>query len=240
MDFAVLRRLEAEAGAGGDPTAFFERLYTAAAAGDTAVPWDHGGPHPLLVEWAAQRHLAGGNRLGEGGDLAGEGRTSLVVGAGLGYDAEYVAGLGYDVIAFDVAPTAVAEARRRWPDSAVRYTTADLLDTPPEWHRKFDLVVESRTVQSLPRDLRSEAVGRIGDFVAPYGTLVVIASALPPDADPTTGPPWPLTRDELQRFAVGDLRPSVIELTPHPEHTDALIWRAEFTRLPVLPPPPQH
>jgi ubiquinone/menaquinone biosynthesis C-methylase UbiE len=73
-----------------------------------------------------------------------------VVGCGLGDDAEYVAGRGFDTVAFDISASAIRAARRRYPDSAVHYVTADLLDPPGEWERAFDLVVESLTLQALP------------------------------------------------------------------------------------------
>src|SRR5215213_8823544 len=46
------RALVAESARGGDPTAWFDRLYRAAEAGEAVVPWDRRAPHRLLVEWA--------------------------------------------------------------------------------------------------------------------------------------------------------------------------------------------
>jgi hypothetical protein len=48
-----------------------------AAAGEAIVPWARDGPNPVLVEWTRARALAG------------EGRRALVVGTGLGDDAEH-------------------------------------------------------------------------------------------------------------------------------------------------------
>jgi hypothetical protein len=36
-----------------EDTAWFERLYAAAEAGDAEVPWDRGGPNPFLEQWSA-------------------------------------------------------------------------------------------------------------------------------------------------------------------------------------------
>src|SRR6266496_2801357 len=135
----VSRRLAAESLAAGDPTGWFERLYVAAEQGDTVVPWDRGMPHRLLVEWVEARGLTGG------------GRRALVVGCGLGEDAEYIAGCGFRTVAFDVSATAIETARTRFPGSAVEYLVADVLDPPTQWREAFDLVVESFTVQALPR-----------------------------------------------------------------------------------------
>ena len=162
-------RLAAESLAARDPTGWFERLYAAAEQGEADVPWDRGAPHPVLVQWAAER------------GLDGAGQRALVVGSGLGEDAEHVAGLGFDTVAFDVSATAVRSARRRFPGSRVRYRVADLLDPPAEWRGAFDLVVESITVQSLPDPPRADAIAAVGRMVGPGGTLLVIASARDPD-----------------------------------------------------------
>lgn len=213
---AAARRLAAEALAARDATAWFERLYAAAEEGEAVVPWDRGAPHRLLVEWGA--------------GIDGGGRRALVVGAGLGADAEYVAGLGFETVAFDVSATAIRTARRRFPDSRVDYVAADLLDPPAEWREAFDLVVESLTVQSLPDPPRRDAIAQVGRMVAPGGTLLVIATARDEADGPVHGPPWPLTRAEVESFASGGLEPRRIEDLRDSEQPDIHRWRAEFER----------
>lgn len=63
--------------------------------------------------------------------------------------------------AFDVAPTAIARCRQRFPDSNVSYRVADLFALPEAWRAAFDLVVENRTLQSLPVDQRAGAARAI-------------------------------------------------------------------------------
>ncbi|MDQ2747994.1 MAG: TPMT family class I SAM-dependent methyltransferase [Actinomycetota bacterium] len=210
------RLLAAESLAAGDVTGWFERLYSAAQRGDAIVPWDHGGPHPLLVTWAAGRQVSTGR--------------ALVVGAGLGGDAEFVAALGYACTAFDVSATAVQSARERSPSSTVDYSVANLLEPPPEWRAAFDLVIESRTVQSIPRSVRAVATQNVASFVAPGGTLTVITSALDGGADPAAGPPWPLARAEVEAFAADGLTSVSIDLSADAEGPTARCWLAEFTR----------
>ena len=168
-----------------EATGWFERLYVAAELGEAEVPWDRGGPNPLLVEWAQRRRPAGGR--------------ALVIGSGLGDDAEYVAGLGFETTAFDISETAIATTRRRFPASSVTYRVADLLDLPAEWREAFDLVVESITVQSLPPRLHGEAIGEVIGTVAPGGTLLVISAARA-ENEPVDGPPWPLEPSEIAQF----------------------------------------
>ncbi|GAA3173752.1 hypothetical protein GCM10010486_46470 [Nonomuraea roseoviolacea subsp. carminata] len=210
------RRLAAESLAGGDATGWFERLYAGSAAGEAVVPWDSGGPHPLLVAWT------------EGHEP--ERRDSpkaLVVGAGLGDDAEHVAALGYATTAFDVSESAVRLAQERFPGTAVSYQVADLFDPPAGWRRAFDLVVEIMTVQALPEPLHQDAIERIASFVRPGGTLLVIASGRD-EGDPAGAPPWPLTRAEVTAFAVGGLGVGEIEDLREPGRRR---WRATFHRL---------
>jgi SAM-dependent methyltransferase len=200
------QRLAAEALAAGDATGWFERLY----AGGTGAPWDRGGPHPVLVEWLAARGLQSGR--------------AIVVGTGPGSDAAHLAALGYATTAFDISATAVAQARERFPDAPVEWAVADLLDLPDAWRSAFDLVVEIMTVQSLPPELHDTAIAAIASLTAPGGTLIYIGSA---PAGSAGGPPWPLARDELERFAHdGGLEAVAIDRLD----SDPPRWRAEFTR----------
>jgi SAM-dependent methyltransferase len=219
------RDLATESLAAGDPTGWFEHLYAAAEQGEAVVPWDRGAPRLLLVRWAEERALEG------------EGRRALVVGCGLGDDADYIAGLGFDTVAFDIAPTAVRAAERRFPDSGVQFLTADLLDPPARWREAFDLVVESHTVQSLPDPPRRHAIARVAHMVRPGGTLIVIAAARDAEDGPVQGPPWPLTRDEIDAFAADDLQPVRIEDLPDPAEPEVRRWRAEFHREELAPAP---
>jgi SAM-dependent methyltransferase len=212
--------LAAESLRTGDPTGWFERLYAAAEAGQEVVPWDRGSPHRMLVQWAQAR------------GITGEGRRALVVGCGLGDDAEYVAGLGFDTVAFDISPSAIRAARRRYPDSQVRYVAADLVHPPGGWGEAFDLVVESLTLQAMPDPPRREAIRQVGRLVAPGGTLMVNARAREED-EHVEGPPWPLTRAEIEAIAASGLAVVRIE-----DVLDLEVrrWRAEFRR----PGPERH
>ena len=207
--------------AAGDATGWFEQVYADAAAGKTSVPWDRGRANELLVQWASGRYRDEPLR-------AADGASALVVGCGLGEDAEYIAGLGFVTTAFDIAPTAITAARSRFPGSAVDYQVADLLAPPNRWSRAFELVVESITVQALPDPPRAAALARLGEFVAPGGTLIVIARRREPGAA-DSGPPWSLTRAEIDSIATGGLR-QVSAKTIEPGPVPSRRWLAEFRR----------
>ncbi len=218
------RRMIAESLARGDATGWFEELYAAAASGDLDIPWDRPVPTQPLDEWARRRG-------------AGTGQRAVVVGCGLGRDAELLAKLGYATTAFDVAPSAVEQARQRHPGSAVTYVVADLMDLPEAWNGAFDLVVESITVQSLPLGMRASAVAQVRSLVAPRGTLLVVSNVREGPADEafvSNGPPWPLDRSEVESFAApGDVdafEVVAIDLVPDPVDPLVARWRAELRR----------
>jgi SAM-dependent methyltransferase len=145
---ALARRLAAGSIAGGDDTGWFEALYAAAGQGTATVPRAGLAPnHGLASALAGAR---GGGR-------------AIVVGCGLGDDAEHVASLGYATVAFDVSPTAVGAARQRFPRSTVEYVTADLLSPPHSRAGAFDLVVEVFTLQVLTGAARRTAFARTAE-----------------------------------------------------------------------------
>jgi SAM-dependent methyltransferase len=210
---ADVRRLSGEATRDGDPTSWFEQLYADAAQGHAIVPWDRRAPHPLLVDWVERQPATSG--------------LTLVVGSGLGDDAAFLAAHGYRVIAFDISRSAIESARRRFPTSPVDFRTADLLNPPAEWRQHFDLVVETYTTQSLPVRLRPTVVLHVGRFVAPGGKLVVLAVARDVD-EPVDGPPWPLSRADIESFAVEGLEVLSLDEIRDPPGTHH--WRAVFSR----------
>ncbi len=170
-----------------NPTGWFDILYSEAEGDAAQIPWARLTTHPYLQEWL---------------DISqpqGEGRTALVIGCGLGDDAEGLAKLGFQVTAFDISTKAIAWCQERFPDSSVNYLVADLLALDSEWHRKFDLVIESRTIQALPVEMRSQVINCIAPLVASRGTLVVITRIRDNDSVPD-GPPWPLSEKELAEF----------------------------------------
>ena len=113
------RELVAEFYRKGDPLGWFEALYREAETGAAEVPWADLRPNSNLLDF--WRHASAGN--------AAESRRSSLE-AVLGDDAEQLAAWGFQTTAFDVAPTAISAARKRFPTSSVDYTVADVLAPP--------------------------------------------------------------------------------------------------------------
>ncbi|HVP73349.1 MAG TPA: class I SAM-dependent methyltransferase [Phycisphaerales bacterium] len=170
---------------------FFESVY-AEAHGDAArVRWADERSNPALVNWL--------NAVAP--SLVRCGARACVVGCGLGDDAQELIKRGYDVTAFDCAPTAVDWARRRDPENARNYVQADLFNMPAKWRHRFDLVVEIYTIQSLPPERHEAAMKALAEILSPHGHMLLIARAATDDGA-TMGDerPWPLTEDALRRL----------------------------------------
>jgi predicted TPR repeat methyltransferase len=122
-----------------------------------------------------------------------------VIGCGLGDDVCELALRGYDVLGFDVSSSAIDWCKRRHPDLVDRFTQADLLNIPGRLKRRFDLVVEVYTVQSLPVGLRDAAVAGAASLLRPHGTMLVTCRGRDENepADPGAGPPHALSGREL-------------------------------------------
>jgi ubiquinone/menaquinone biosynthesis C-methylase UbiE len=181
------RELAAEYIRRGDPLGWFEALYREARDGETVVPWVDRTPNPHLIDFATTH------------PLVGAGKRALVIGSGLGDDAEQFAGWGFKTTAFDISQTAVEACRKRFPNSSVEYAAADLLAPPSAWSQNFDFVFEAYTFQVLPPKLRRVAIEKTAAFLNPYGMLLVVARGRE-ETDPEGKMPWPLTRSELAAF----------------------------------------
>ena len=203
-------QLAHESLAQGDPTGWFEQLYVRAGGDADQVPWAQQQASPLLVDWL-QREQPDGN-----------GDPALVVGCGLGDDAEALAAYGYAVTAFDVSASAIAWCRQRWPDSNVDYQVADLLQPPSAWVQAYAFVLEHITVQALPLAWRKQAMTHIAGFVRPQGGLLALGWLVDEDAD-RPGPPWPMTRSELNGWQQAGLAEVTFELV---ESSFRVLYRA--------------
>lgn len=211
------RELVAEFYRKGDPLGWFEALYREAQAGVAEVPWADLRPNSNLLDfWRMHPQET-------------RGKQALVIGSGLGDDAEQLASWGFQTTAFDVAPTAISAARKRFPTSFVDYTVADVLAPPNVWRHKFDFVLEIYTLQVLPAALRRKAMGGIAEFLRPDGTLLVIARGR--DASDDEGEmPWPLTREELTEFINAGLREVSFEDYLDPAESTVRRFRSVYTR----------
>ncbi len=180
-------KLATESIAKGDITGWFEELYESANGDNTIIPWADNKPNPYLVEWL------------EKNSTLGNGRKAIVIGCGLGDDAQELAHRGFKVTAFDISPTAIEWAKKRFPDSQVEYHAADLFDLPKEWLGAFDFVFECYTIQALPRSVRSEVIVKVASVVAEKGELLIVCRGWI-DGQKDDNLPWALKKEEVSQF----------------------------------------
>jgi SAM-dependent methyltransferase len=216
-DRTLARRLADESLAQGDPLGWFDALYQAAAENPALIPWADFAVNPHLAAWLAK----------DPRDWTG--RRALVVGCGLGDDAEELARLGAAVKAFDVSTRAIEWCRRRFTNSQVDYQVADVLSLPAAWREAFDLVVEIYTLQVLPPELRATATAQLAACVAPGGTLLVVARAREAEDD-RGSMPWPLLQSELDAFQAHGLVAETFEDFLDDEQPPVRRFRATYRR----------
>jgi 2-polyprenyl-3-methyl-5-hydroxy-6-metoxy-1,4-benzoquinol methylase len=172
----------------GEPMAWFEELYSSANGDTSAIPWSDGVPNPWMVPWFEKT------------DTRGEGKSAVVIGCGLGEDAEELARRGYNVTAFDLSPTAIEWCKKLYPDSKVTYLPADLFSLPKELTKGFDFIYECYTIQALPRSMRSKTIEAVASLLKPNGEMLLIARGSDGERE-DDGPPWPLKEEELLHFS---------------------------------------
>ena len=200
-----------------DPSGWFEPLYAAAEGNTAQVPWAKNQAHPYLQQWLKKY------------PPQTTGKSALVVGCGLGDDAELLASIGYQVTAFDISSTAIAWCKQRFPESEVNYLVADLFNLNPAWQHKFDFVFECRTVQALPLEVRSQVIKVISNLVAKQGTLLVVTRHRPDNTIPE-GPPWALSTAELAQFIESGLTEVKCDRFLEGEQTKVEQYRLEYCR----------
>ena len=200
----------------GDPLSWFEDLYSRAGEDTSIIPWADLTPNPNLTDWLERNEFVYPGK-------------ALKVGCGLGDDAEELTRRGFETTAFDISASAIAWCRRRYPQSSVSYVVEDLFSAPAEWKAGFHFVLESYTLQVLPPNIRSNAVRCIAAFVAPGGTLLVVARGREP-SEPEGNMPWPLTKDELSLFKTVGLKEVSFEDYMDSEDPPVRRFRATYRR----------
>ena len=159
------------------------------------ISWSDTKVNPHLASWAEKKD-----------SFSGENCRALVVGCGYGYDAEWLAGRGFNVTAFDISKTAISSARKRFPGSPVNYQVADVRELPKAWEKAFDFVFEAYTLQVLQGEARKLATKGIASAVRK--TLLMICRGRDEEEDRGMMP-WPLTRQDL--FEIVLARPDLVQ-----------------------------
>ena len=181
---ARLLKLSQTAEADGEPLRWFEELYAGANRDSGEIPWARMEPHPKMVEWVAENPAVTGR--------------ALVVGCGLGDDAEWLSVAGFDVTAFDLSQSSIDWCRERFPQSSVKYCVGDLMEPVDGWLEAYDLVVEIHILQAIPEYVRDAAASNLHKLLSHGGNLLCIGRLLSERIPDEPAPPWPLSRVWLE------------------------------------------
>ena len=168
-----------------DPTGWFEELYSQAGGDCEQIPWAKLTVNPHLATWLMTNNVEG------------KGKKALVVGCGLGDDAEALSDKGFEVTGFDISPSAIAWCQQRFPNTSVTYVVSNALKPEPAWQNRFDLILESYTLQAVPESIRQRIMSTIANYLAPGGMLLIICRGREVEEDAGISPPWALTKAEL-------------------------------------------
>jgi len=215
---ARAREIQAEFAARGDALGWFEAFYKESGGNPDRISWADFEPNKYFREWA------------ETTALRGDGRKALVVGCGLGDDANYLHDLGFKVSAFDISPTAVEWAKKLYGESDIAFEVMDLFQPFRGWLGAFDFVLEIYTIQPLPLEMRPQVVDAIAAFVADKGKLVVVTRGREDDVEPDTLP-WPMSRRDLSRFEQNGLTQTGFVEIPPGDEDEPNRFVVEYTRV---------
>jgi len=143
------------------------------------TPWDAGGVPGRLLQWLRQH--------------PGTGRV-LIPGCGTGYEVRAFIEHGWDVLAVDCAPAAVARARAVLGPLGDRVLLADFFSCP--LGPAFDVVYERAFLCSFPPERWPACVARIHRYLRPDGLWLGFFLYGQEDEPP----PYPLTEADASRL----------------------------------------
>ncbi|WP_072682413.1 class I SAM-dependent methyltransferase [Arcobacter sp. LA11] len=187
FDFIEYKKMVKTYQENDDPLGWFDSIYKNAKGDYKAVFWADLEPSPYLIHWLKDNPK---KKIKP---------KAVVIGCGVGDDAEALSNFGYEVIGFDISQSAIELCENRYPNSKVTYLVADLFNYPDEWIENFDLVYECNTIQVLPGEYRIKARKAISKLLAPSGNLLVSCRSRK-TGEQEDNIPLPLDKEEIDKF----------------------------------------
>jgi 2-polyprenyl-3-methyl-5-hydroxy-6-metoxy-1,4-benzoquinol methylase len=173
------------------PLDWFDTIYKIAHGDHTKVFWADLEPSPYLINWLEKNIIKKSSK------------KAIVIGCGVGDDAEALSKYGFEVTAFDISPTAIELCKNRYPNTKVNYLVANLFDYDKSWFQNFDLVYECNTIQVLPGEYRIKARVCISNLVCKDGYALVSCRSRA-EGKQLDDIPLPLDKKEIDKFKVDD------------------------------------
>ena len=170
-----------------DPTGWFENIYKEAKGNYKDVFWADLVASPYLINWLKNN------------SLNNKGKKAIVIGCGVGDDAQALSEFGFEVTAFDISPSAIDLCKNRYKNSKVNYIVSDLFNYPKNWFENFDVVYECNTIQVLPSKYRIKARDAMIELLCPNGHILVSCRSRK-TGQSEDDIPLPLDKNEIDGF----------------------------------------
>ncbi|MBC2603142.1 class I SAM-dependent methyltransferase [Puniceicoccus vermicola] len=145
------------------------------------APWDHGKSVPAVAEAL---------------EFFGKPRKILVPGCGFGHDVAALSRGGHEVEGWDLAPTAVAQARELYAEAGVRFDVRNLLTAEVE-EDAFDGVFEHTFLCAIGPDHWRTASDQFARLLKPGGLFFAILFTEMEEENP---PPWGISADQVREL----------------------------------------
>ncbi len=180
------------------------------------IGWDKGVPAPAFLELASSGRLQPGARL-------------LVVGAGYGHEALFLAEKGYAVTAIDFAEPAVVALKQVAAERGIKLDVeqGDVFELAKTHPAEFDVVLEQACFCAIDPSRRDDYVENVAAALKPHGLLFGLFFI----RQKPGGPPFSATEEELRaRFARAfrfeELAPPAASIPGREgEELQAVLWK---------------
>ncbi len=135
---------------------------------------------------------------------------TAVLGCGRGYDGLLFAEHGFEVIGFDFAPSAIAQATSlaQATNSTAKFLQRDIFELAREFPHAFDYVVEHTCFCAIPPERRGEYVQLVRSLLRPEGELIGLFFTHTRPG----GPPFGSTPAEIRQYFEADFE--ILSLEP--------------------------
>ncbi|MEL6927938.1 MAG: methyltransferase domain-containing protein [Cyanobacteria bacterium J06600_6] len=156
---------------------------------DKGDRWNLGFPAPPFVG------LLAADNAPQPGKLA-------VLGCGKGHDSLFFAESGFEVMGFDFAPSAIAEATAtaKAREISARFVQQDIFALDEEFTSSFDYVVEHTCFCAIDPSLRSQYVKVVKRLLRPGGKLIALFYT----HDKPGGPPFGIKPESVLDYFTAD------------------------------------
>jgi len=178
-----------------EPFSWCDSVYTDAQGDYKAVFWADLEASPYLVKWLEKNKNQLTSNLQD--------KKAIVIGCGVGDDAEALSDYGYKVTAFDISPEAIKLCKKRYPNTKVDYLVADLFDYDKAWLENFDVVYECNTIQILPGEYRIQARIAMSNLLSKNAHILVSCRSREKN-EKNDEIPLPLDYEEINKFVTDD------------------------------------